>query len=136
MYIYIIFICYIILYKLQTRKQVCPARISEEARAMSEKFALKAVESLEGRGIYGVELFLMKDGSVILNEIAPRPHNTGHYTIEANDCCQFENHLRAVMGMPLGSTRLKVKPRFAQFNSGFVWELTNVNPGFVWELTG
>jgi phosphoribosylaminoimidazole carboxylase len=70
---------------------------------------MKAVESLNGRGIYGVELFLMKDGSVILNEIAPRPHNTGHYTIEATDCCQFENHLRAVMGLPLGSTRLKVQ---------------------------
>lgn len=50
----------------------------------------------------------MPDGSVLLNEIAPRPHNTGHYTIEATDCCQFENHLRAVTGMPLGSTAMKV----------------------------
>ena len=62
----------------------------------------------DGRGIYGVEMFLMPDGTVLLNEIAPRPHNTGHYTIEATDCCQFENHLRAVTGMPLGSTAMKV----------------------------
>jgi len=88
---------------------VCPARIPEKSRKMAEAFALDAVSSLDGRGIYGVEMFLMKDGSVELNEIAPRPHNTGHYTIEANDTCQFENHLRAVMGMPLGSTRLKVQ---------------------------
>jgi hypothetical protein len=47
----------------------------------------------------------MSDGSVLLNEVAPRPHNTGHYTIEASDCCQFENHMRAVMGLPLGSTK-------------------------------
>eukprot|EP00961_Rhodomonas_salina_P236649 3198229-Rhodomonas_salina.1 len=52
------------------------------------ELALKAVSSLDGRGIYGVELFLMKDGSILFNEIAPRPHNTGHYTIEASDCCQ------------------------------------------------
>lgn len=88
---------------------VCPARIPEPSRKMAEELALKAVSSLDGRGIYGVELFLMKDGSILFNEIAPRPHNTGHYTIEASDCCQFENHLRAVMGMPLGSTKMKVQ---------------------------
>ena len=88
---------------------VCPARIPESSRKMAEELALRAVSSLEGRGIYGVELFLMKDGSILFNEIAPRPHNTGHYTIEASDCCQFENHLRAVMGMPLGSTKMKVQ---------------------------
>mmetsp|Transcript_18830 Transcript_18830/g.51865 ORF Transcript_18830/g.51865 Transcript_18830/m.51865 type:complete len:563 (-) Transcript_18830:45-1733(-) len=88
---------------------VCPARISEKSRVLAEQIAVTAVSSLEGRGIYGVELFLMKDGSVLFNEIAPRPHNTGHYTIEASECCQFENHLRAVMGMPLGGTALKVQ---------------------------
>ena len=88
---------------------VCPARISEKSRVMAEKIAVDAVSSLEGRGIYGVELFLMKDGSVLFNEIAPRPHNTGHFTIEASECCQFENHLRAVTGMPLGGTALKVQ---------------------------
>ena len=88
---------------------VCPARITEHSRVLAEKIAIDCVSSLEGRGIYGVELFLMKDGSVLFNEIAPRPHNTGHYTIEASDCCQFENHLRAVTGMPLGSTKMKVQ---------------------------
>jgi len=88
---------------------VCPARITEKSRVLAERIALDAVSSLDGRGIYGVEMFLMPDGTVLLNEIAPRPHNTGHYTIEASDCCQFENHLRAVTGMPLGSTAMKVK---------------------------
>ena len=61
-----------------------------------------------GRGIYGVELFLLPNNDVILNEIAPRPHNSGHYTIEAAECDQFEQHLRAIMGLPLGGTGLKV----------------------------
>jgi 5-(carboxyamino)imidazole ribonucleotide synthase len=56
--------------------------------------------------VFGVELFLLADGSLLLNEIAPRPHNSGHYTIEACVTSQFENHLRAVLGLPLGDTRM------------------------------
>ena len=64
--------------------------------------------SLQGAGIFGVELFELPDGSVVLNEIAPRPHNSGHFTIEACETSQFEAHIRAVLDMPLGGTALQV----------------------------
>jgi hypothetical protein len=61
-----------------------------------------------GAGVFGVETFLLPDGRVLLNEVAPRPHNSGHYTIEACASSQFEAHLRAVLGWPLGDTGLRV----------------------------
>ncbi|KAK2459370.1 hypothetical protein APHAL10511_008614 [Amanita phalloides] len=67
-----------------------------------------AVGTFEGAGVFGVEMFLMEDGTIYINEIAPRPHNSGHYTIEACETSQYENHLRAILGLPLGSTALKV----------------------------
>ncbi|CCM00521.1 uncharacterized protein FIBRA_02555 [Fibroporia radiculosa] len=70
--------------------------------------AEKAVHTFQGAGVFGVEMFLVEDGSVYLNEIAPRPHNSGHYTIEACETSQYENHLRAILSLPLGSTALKV----------------------------
>jgi 5-(carboxyamino)imidazole ribonucleotide synthase len=81
-----------------------PAAISERARHAAADLATRAVGLLHGVGVFGVELFLLADDSVLLNEIAPRPHNSGHYTIEACVTSQFENHLRAVLGLPLGST--------------------------------
>jgi len=71
------------------------------ARAMA--IAQQAVETIDGIGVFGVELFELADGSILYNEIAPRPHNSGHYTIEGCATSQFENHLRAVLGLPLGS---------------------------------
>ena len=59
-------------------------------------------------GVFGVELFLLADGSILLNEVAPRPHNTGHYTQDACAVSQFENHLRGVAGLPLGDTTMAV----------------------------
>ncbi|KAG0222731.1 phosphoribosylaminoimidazole carboxylase [Mortierella sp. GBAus27b] len=79
--------------------------IQERARAVAEN----AISSLSGAGVFGVEMFLMKDGQILLNEIAPRPHNSGHYTIEASHTSQYENHLRAILGLPLGSTEMKVQ---------------------------
>jgi 5-(carboxyamino)imidazole ribonucleotide synthase len=64
--------------------------------------AVKAVEAIDGVGTFGVELFELPDNQVIYNEIAPRPHNSGHYTIEGTITSQFENHVRAVLGYPLG----------------------------------
>jgi len=64
-----------------------------------------------GAGVFGVEMFLLADGSLLLNEIAPRPHNSGHYTIEACATSQYEQHLRAIMGWPLGDTSLVVGSR-------------------------
>ncbi|KAG0254040.1 phosphoribosylaminoimidazole carboxylase ade2 [Actinomortierella ambigua] len=78
--------------------------IAERARKVAED----AVASLAGAGVFGVEMFLMDNGEILLNEIAPRPHNSGHYTIEACHTSQYENHLRAILGLPLGSTAMKV----------------------------
>ncbi len=77
-----------------------PASIEKEARALAEK----VIEELGMVGILAVELFLTKEGKLLVNEIAPRPHNSGHHTIEANGVSQFEQHIRAVMNMPLGDT--------------------------------
>lgn len=85
--------------------------LAERARAIAEK----AVATFTGAGIFGVEMFLMPDGTILLNEIAPRPHNSGHYTMDACETSQFENHLRAILGLPLGSTALKV-PSAAMLN--------------------
>ncbi|MGD9253855.1 MAG: 5-(carboxyamino)imidazole ribonucleotide synthase, partial [Holophagae bacterium] len=83
---------------------LAPARVSEAVAREATAMAVAAVESLEGIGIFGVELFLGTDGRLDLNEIAPRPHNSGHYTIEACVTCQYQQHLRAIAGLPLGST--------------------------------
>ncbi|CEG44503.1 phosphoribosylaminoimidazole atpase subunit [Plasmopara halstedii] len=95
------------------RNSICdtvlvPAQIPEHVAVRAAGMARTAVAELEGRGIYGVELFLTATGDVFLNEIAPRPHNSGHYTIEACETDQFEQHLRAITGLPLGSCALRV----------------------------
>ncbi|MCG1010981.1 5-(carboxyamino)imidazole ribonucleotide synthase [Tepidanaerobacter sp. GT38] len=85
---------------------VAPARIEENIKKEAEDLAIRCVKALDGVGIFGVEMFLTKDKRVLVNEIAPRPHNSGHYTIEACVTSQFEQHLRAITGLPLGSTEL------------------------------
>jgi phosphoribosylaminoimidazole carboxylase len=74
----------------------------------SLEIAGRAISTLDGAGIFGVEMFLLMDGRVLINEIAPRPHNSGHYTIEACYTDQFEQHIRAILGLPLGDPSLKV----------------------------
>jgi len=92
-----------------------PAAISADVREKARLIALKAVQAIDGVGVFGVELFELEDGRVLYNEIAPRPHNSGHYTIEGCVTSQFENHIRAVLGWPLGSTEL-VKPAAVMVN--------------------
>jgi phosphoribosylaminoimidazole carboxylase len=87
---------------------IAPAPIPEATQQAARDVARRAVAAFEGAGIFGVELFLLPGGSVLVNEIAPRPHNSGHYTIEACATSQFEQHLRAILGLPLGDTALKV----------------------------
>lgn len=84
---------------------IAPARIEEEIEEQAKKTAMEAVEALNGVGVFGVEMFLA-NGRVLINEIAPRPHNSGHYTIEACLTSQFEQHIRAITGLPLGETTL------------------------------
>jgi phosphoribosylaminoimidazole carboxylase len=81
-----------------------PVSVAEAARRAAEA----AVECLEGAGVFGVELFLLPNRSIVLNEVAPRPHNSGHYTIEACGISQYEAHIRAILGWPLGDTSRKV----------------------------
>jgi len=79
-----------------------PATVSDAIAEAARDVASRAITAIEGVGVFGVELFLGRDGRVSVNEIAPRPHNSGHYTIDACVTSQFENHLRAVVGLPLG----------------------------------
>lgn len=85
---------------------ISPADISNQLADQAQSIAKDVAEKLEVVGLLAVELFLSKDGEVLVNEVAPRPHNSGHHSIEANVTSQFEQHLRAIMGMPLGSTAI------------------------------
>lgn len=85
---------------------IVPARVSPAVALEAASIARRVVEALDYRGILGVEFFLKEDGSLLVNEIAPRPHNSGHHTLDACVTSQFEQQLRAVVGLPLGSTRL------------------------------
>jgi len=85
---------------------MAPARVSHEIEQKALEVSTKAIEVLDGVGIFGVELFLTKSGEILVNEIAPRPHNSGHYTVEACATSQFEQIIRAVTNLPLGSTKL------------------------------
>ncbi|HEX5415660.1 MAG TPA: 5-(carboxyamino)imidazole ribonucleotide synthase [Chloroflexota bacterium] len=94
---------------------VVPARVPEAVASRARKIALAAVDAADAVGVVGVELFLLTDGEILVNELAPRPHNSGHYTIEACETSQFGNHLRAVLGRELGSPDL-VAPGAAMVN--------------------
>lgn len=92
-----------------------PAAVPVETARMAAELAERAVAAIGGVGSFGMELFLGADGQLLVNEIAPRVHNTGHYTIEGCFTSQFENHVRAVLGWPLGSTAM-VAPAAAMVN--------------------
>src|ERR687890_780184 len=85
---------------------IVPARVPKAIRQKARKIAEKVVAALGGSGIFGVELFLTVDGRILVNEVSPRPHNSGHYTIEACSISQFEQHLRAILNLPLSKPRL------------------------------
>ena len=89
------------------RETVLPARTSDLVLERAEAVARDVLDTLSGRGVFGIELFETPDGEIQVNEIAPRPHNSGHWTIEGARTSQFEQHVRAVLGWPLGSTRLR-----------------------------
>ncbi|MEH6948515.1 5-(carboxyamino)imidazole ribonucleotide synthase [Bacillus sp. JJ634] len=90
-------------------KSIVPARISEMAEQRAIEQASKLAEAFELVGTLAVEMFLTEDDNIIINELAPRPHNSGHYTMEACETSQFEQHVRAVCNWPLGNTEL-LKP--------------------------
>jgi 5-(carboxyamino)imidazole ribonucleotide synthase len=84
----------------------CPAQVSLEAENKAKQIALQTIEALNGVGVFAVELLLGLDGKIYVNEVAPRPHNSGHHTIEACYTSQFEQLIRICAGLPLGSTAL------------------------------
>jgi len=89
------------------RTTIAPGRVSEKVKKQAEKIAEKTMEVLHGAGVFGIEMFVTPDDEILINEIAPRVHNSGHHTLQSCDTSQFEQHLRAILGMELGNSSIK-----------------------------
>ncbi len=100
---------------------VAPARVSPRVAAEADAIARGVLESLDVVGVLCVEMFLTRDDRLLINELAPRPHNSGHLTFDANVTSQFEQQVRAICGLPLGSTEL-LRPAAMANLLGDVWE--------------
>ena len=85
---------------------IAPARVSEDIAKQAEKIAHQTMQVLHGAGVFGIEMFITRNDQVIINEIAPRVHNSGHHTLQSSKTSQFEQHLRAILGLKLGDTSL------------------------------
>lgn len=85
---------------------IAPARVSKQVSEEAERIAKKTMEVLHGAGVFGIEMFVTQDEKVLINEIAPRVHNSGHHTLQSSITSQFEQHLRAILGLDLGKTDL------------------------------
>lgn len=92
----------------QVEYVICPARIEDSVAKKAQEIALKVVTELDFIGLLAVEMFQTDNDEILVNEVAPRPHNSGHYSIEASYTNQFEQHLRAILNLPLGNTENKV----------------------------
>ena len=92
----------------QVEYVICPARIEDKVAEKARAIALNVSEKFNHVGLLAVEMFQTENDEIIVNEVAPRPHNSGHHTIEASYTSQFENHLRAILNLPLGNTDSKV----------------------------
>jgi 5-(carboxyamino)imidazole ribonucleotide synthase len=88
------------------RTTIAPARVSEKIIERAEQVAKKTMDVLKGAGVFGIEMFVTQDDEIVINEIAPRVHNSGHHTLQSSKTSQFEQHLRAILGLSLGSTEL------------------------------
>ena len=88
------------------RETIAPARVSDKVTKNAEEIAKKTMIVLKGAGIFGIEMFVTQDDGIVINEIAPRVHNSGHHTLQSSETSQFEQHLRAILGLDLGSTKL------------------------------
>ncbi len=92
----------------QVEYVICPARIDEKVAEKARALALKVAEKIGLTGLLAVEMFQTEEDEILVNEVAPRPHNSGHYSIEASFTNQFEQHIRSILGLPLGNTDSKV----------------------------
>ncbi len=88
------------------RTTIAPARVSKEIIENAKQVAKKTMDVLKGAGVFGIEMFVTKNDEIIINEIAPRVHNSGHHTLQSSETSQFEQHLRAILGLDLGNTQL------------------------------
>ena len=88
------------------RETIAPARVSEQVTKNAENIANMTMDVLKGAGVFGIEMFVTQDDKILINEIAPRVHNSGHHTLQSSETSQFEQHLRAILGLSLGSTKL------------------------------
>ncbi len=113
---------------------IVPARISEPVAAAARELAMAVAEGLDLVGLLAVEMFLADENDLLINELAPRPHNSGHYTLDACACSQFEQLLRITCGLPLGSTDL-LSPVAMVNLLGNVWVDSNGEPDFAAALT-
>lgn len=122
---------------------LCPAPVAQDTRDSAMAMAREVLERLEVVGVLCVELFLLRDGSLLVNELAPRPHNSGHVTLDAHTTSQFEQQVRAVCGLPLGTTERSV-PAAAMVNllgdlwtdGGPDWAAALADPGVRLHLYG
>jgi 5-(carboxyamino)imidazole ribonucleotide synthase len=92
----------------QVEYVICPARIDAKVAEKAQEIALQLSNKIKHVGLLAVEMFQTQDDKILVNEVAPRPHNSGHYSIEASYTNQFEQHIRAILGLPLGNTGSKV----------------------------
>ena len=122
----------------QVEYVLCPARIPEGVAEKAKQIARNVSEAFGHVGLLAIELFLTKDGDILINEIAPRPHNSGHFSIEASYTNQFEQHLRAILGLPLGSTETKANSVMVNVvgEEGYTGEVIYQNIAQILELPG
>ncbi|MUU79566.1 5-(carboxyamino)imidazole ribonucleotide synthase [Winogradskyella endarachnes] len=92
----------------QVEYVICPARIPDDIAKKAEQVALKTAKAFNHVGLLAVEMFQTREDEILVNEVAPRPHNSGHYSIEGSYTSQFEQHIRCIFGLPLGNTESKV----------------------------
>ena len=112
----------------QVEYVICPARIDEKVALKARNLALQISEAFGHVGLLAVEMFQTENDEILINEVAPRPHNSGHYSIESSYTSQFENHLRAILDLPLGATDSKINGIMVNlvgeegFSGGVVYE--------------
>ena len=111
------------------RETIAPARVTTEVTKKAEQIAEKTMNILKGAGIFGIEMFVTQNDEIVINEIAPRVHNSGHHTLQSSNTSQFEQHLRAILGLELGDTSLVYNT--VMYNilgaSGFEGEYNTIN---------
>jgi len=134
---------------------IAPARVNKKISEEAENIAKKTMEVFHGAGVFGIEMFVTKDDQVLINEIAPRVHNSGHHTLQSSSTSQFEQHLRAILGLELGNTDLlhhtvmcnilgpqgfqgKYKPLTIKQNNGVylkMYQKDEVKPQRKWDIS-